>query len=144
MVALSQPFGRFYDRDSRGLHTARRPRARQTAAAAGRVGSGRRTLGGRASRGRYAQGVYTASKWPPNQQMCMHHELSYAHEVPSLMLFACLVAPAVGGATPLADGAAVFDALPRDLVERFERQGGGWLLIRNYNDDIGATVADVF
>jgi len=97
-----------------------------------------------ASRGRYAQGVYTASKWPPNQQMCMHHELSYAHEVPSLMLFACLVAPAVGGATPLADGAAVFDALPRDLVERFERQGGGWLLIRNYNDDIGATVADVF
>src|SRR2546428_10142776 len=27
-----------------------------------------------ASRGRYAQGVYTASKWPPNQQMCMHHE----------------------------------------------------------------------
>src|SRR6266545_8084969 len=78
-----------------------------------------------APRGRYAQGVYTASKWPPNQQMCMHHELSYLLEVPSLMLFACLVAPAVGGATPLADGAAVFDALPRDLVERFERQGGG-------------------
>ena len=45
-------------------------------------------------------------------------------------------------ATPLADGAAVLGALPRDLVERFERQG--WLLVRNYNDDIGATVADVF
>jgi alpha-ketoglutarate-dependent taurine dioxygenase len=74
--------------------------------------------------------------------MCVHHELSYAHEVPSLMLFACLVAPTSGGATPLADGTAVLDALPRDLVERFDRHG--WLLARNYNDDIGATVADAF
>ncbi len=95
-----------------------------------------------APRTRYAPGVYSATKWPPNQPMCVHHELSYASEVPSLMLFACLVAPTNGGATPLADGAAVLGALPRDLVERFERQG--WLLVRNYNDDIGATVADVF
>lgn len=97
-----------------------------------------------APRTRYAPGVYSATKWPPNQPMCVHHELSYAHEVPSLMLFACLVAPTDGGATPLADGAAVLDALPRDLVARFEREGGGWLLVRNYNDDIGASVADVF
>jgi alpha-ketoglutarate-dependent taurine dioxygenase len=95
-----------------------------------------------APRTRYAPGVYSATKWPPNQAMCVHHELSYALEVPSLMLFACLVAPTSGGATPLAEGAAVLDALPRDLVERFERQG--WLLVRNYNDDIGATVADVY
>ncbi len=97
---------------------------------------------GFAPRTRYAPGVYSATPWPPNQPMCVHHELSYALEVPSLMLFACLVAPDVGGATPLADGAAVLGALPRDLVERFERQG--WLLVRNYNDDIGASVADVF
>ena len=95
-----------------------------------------------APRTRYAPGVYSATKWPPNQPMCVHHELSYAHEVPTLMLFACLVAPKAGGATPLADGAAVLDALPPDLVERFERTG--WILIRNYNDDIGATVADAF
>jgi len=95
-----------------------------------------------APRARYALGVYSATKWPPNQPMCVHHELSYACEVPSLMLFACLVVPTNGGATPLADGAAVLGALPRDLVERFEREG--WLLVRNYNDDIGASVADVF
>src|SRR5205823_14007361 len=95
-----------------------------------------------APRTRYAPGVYSATKWPPNQPMCVHHELRYAYEVPSLMLFACLVTPAVGGATPLVDGAAVLGALPRDLVERFERQG--WLLVRNYNDDIGASIADVF
>jgi hypothetical protein len=90
----------------------------------------------------YAPGVYSATKWPPNQPMCVHHELSYASEVPSLMLFACLVAPEVGGATPIADGEAVLGGLPRDLVERFERQG--WLLVRNYNDDIGASFAEAF
>src|SRR5688500_13092002 len=46
-----------------------------------------------APRRRYAEGVYSSSKWPPNQPMCMHHELSYTLKPPSLMLFACLAAP---------------------------------------------------
>src|SRR5256886_3542827 len=91
-------------------------------------------------RRRYSPGVYSSSKWPPNQPMCMHHELSYTLEFPSLMLFACLAAPADGGATPLADSPAVLQALPTDLVERFERLG--WLLVRNYHDDIGASIAE--
>ena len=95
-----------------------------------------------APRQRYAQGVYSSSKWPPNQPMCMHHELSYALEPPGLMLFACLIAPTVGGATPIADSPTVLNALGADLVERFERLG--WLLIRNYNDDIGASFAEAF
>lgn len=95
-----------------------------------------------APRQRYEDGLYASSKWPPRQPMCMHHELSYALEFPSLMLFACLAAPSAGGATPLADAAAVLQALPTDLVERFERLG--WLLTRNYNGEIGASIADAF
>jgi TfdA family taurine catabolism dioxygenase TauD len=95
-----------------------------------------------APRASYAPGVYSSSKWPANQAMCMHHELSYALQVPSLMLFACLVAPTGGGATPVADASTVLDALPAELVERFERLG--WLLIRNYNDEIGASFAEAF
>jgi alpha-ketoglutarate-dependent taurine dioxygenase len=95
-----------------------------------------------APRRRYSPGVYSSSKWPPNQPMCVHHELSYGLEFPSLMLFACLVAATDGGATPVADSPAVLHALPTELVERFERVG--WLLIRNYNDDIGASVAEAF
>ncbi|TMH79844.1 MAG: TauD/TfdA family dioxygenase [Betaproteobacteria bacterium] len=72
----------------------------------------------------------------------MHHELSYTLDVPGLMLFACLVAPADAGATPVADSPAVLRELPADLVERFERVG--WLLVRNYNDEIGASVAEAF
>src|SRR5258708_34234511 len=30
-----------------------------------------------APRRHYADGVYSASMWPPNEHMCMHHELSY-------------------------------------------------------------------
>src|SRR5213594_998299 len=114
----------------------------QTEAVFRRLGSLMPEMEAFAPRRRYAQGVYSSSKWAPNQPMCMHHELSYALEPPSLMLFACLTAAASGGATPVADSPAVLDALPADLVERFERQG--WLLIRNYNDDIGASFAEAF
>ncbi|MFK0291839.1 TauD/TfdA family dioxygenase [Streptomyces sp. NPDC090442] len=95
-----------------------------------------------APRQTYEEGVYSSSKWPQNQPMCMHHELSYTLELPGLMLFACLNAPTSGGATGVADSAAVLNALPRRLVKRFERQG--WLLTRTYNEDIGASVAEAF
>jgi alpha-ketoglutarate-dependent taurine dioxygenase len=95
-----------------------------------------------APRHRHSQDVYSSSKWPPSQPMCMHHELSYAAEFPGLMLFACLVAPRGGGATLVADSTTVLHALPAELVKRFERVG--WLLIRNYNEDIGASIAEAF
>lgn len=95
-----------------------------------------------APRQRHSQGVYSSSKWPPNQQMCMHHELSYALETPGLMLFACLVPATNGGATPVADSPTVLNAVPAEVVERFEQLG--WLLIRNYNDDIGSSLTEAF
>lgn len=95
-----------------------------------------------AARTPHPGGLYSSTTWPANQPMCMHHELSYAAEFPGLMMFACLTAPTSGGATGVADAAAVLEALPRGLVERFEREG--WVLARNYNEDIGASVADAF
>jgi alpha-ketoglutarate-dependent taurine dioxygenase len=95
-----------------------------------------------ASRRAYPGGVYSASKWPPSQPMCMHHELSYTLEFPGLLLFACLAAATDGGATAVADSPTVLDALPTELIKRFEREG--WLLTRNYNEEIGASVAEAF
>jgi alpha-ketoglutarate-dependent taurine dioxygenase len=95
-----------------------------------------------ADRRAYADGVYSASKWPANQPMCMHHELSYLVEFPGLLLFACLSAATEGGATAVADSPTVLRALPAELVGRFEREG--WVLIRNYNEDIGASIAEAF
>jgi alpha-ketoglutarate-dependent taurine dioxygenase len=90
----------------------------------------------------YTDGVYSSATWPANQPMCMHHELSYRLEVPCLLLFACLAAPTRGGATAVSDSRTVLDALPKELTERFEREG--WLLTRSYNDEIGATLAEAF
>jgi alpha-ketoglutarate-dependent taurine dioxygenase len=95
-----------------------------------------------ASRRIYSDGVYSSATWPANQPMCMHHELSYTLEFPGLMLFACLSAPTRGGATAVADSRAVLNALPAELVTRFERDG--WMLTRSYNDEIGASVAEAF
>ncbi|MGW1025343.1 TauD/TfdA family dioxygenase [Streptomyces sp. NPDC002577] len=95
-----------------------------------------------APRQTYADGVYSSAQWPPNQPMCMHHELSYTLDFPGLMMFACLTAPTAGGATGVADAAAVLDALPAELTQRFEREG--WLLTRSYNDEIGSSVAEAF
>ncbi|WP_327321415.1 TauD/TfdA family dioxygenase [Streptomyces sp. NBC_01210] len=95
-----------------------------------------------APRQTYSEGVYSSSQWPPNQPMCMHHELSYRLEFPGLMLFACIGAPTEGGATAVADSPTVLDALPTELTERFEREG--WLLTRSYNDEIGASLAEAF
>jgi len=95
-----------------------------------------------APREAYSGGVYSSTKWPSNQRMCMHHELSYTLEFPGVMMFACLTAPTGGGATAVADSPSVLDALPADLVTRFEREG--WLLTRNYNDEIGASYAEAF
>jgi hypothetical protein len=72
----------------------------------------------------------------------MHHEMSYSLEFPTLMMFACLQAPSSGGATAVADAPSVLEALPAALVQRFEQQG--WLLVRNYNEDIGASYAEAF
>lgn len=96
-----------------------------------------------AAREKYADGIYAPSAWPPNQPMCMHHELSYAAEFPGLMLFACLTPATTGGATGVADAATVLEALPEDLVRHCEEDG--WMLeIRNYNDEIGVSFADAF
>jgi alpha-ketoglutarate-dependent taurine dioxygenase len=90
----------------------------------------------------YSDGVYSSATWPANQPMCMHHELSYTLEFPGLMLFACLRPPTDGGATAVADSRRVLDALPTELTDRFERDG--WLLTRNYNDEVGSSIAEAF
>jgi alpha-ketoglutarate-dependent taurine dioxygenase len=95
-----------------------------------------------AARTRYGETLYSASKWPPSQPMCLHHGLSYALRFPSLLLFACLAAPSEGGATLLADSTLLLDMLPSGLVARFEREG--WLLVRHYNGEVGPTLAQAF
>ncbi|MEV4739348.1 TauD/TfdA family dioxygenase [Streptomyces sp. NPDC049555] len=92
----------------------------------------RRDLGG---------GVHSGSEWPHDEPMCMHHELSYAAEVPATAVFGCLTAPADGGATAVADSQEVLRALPAEVVEPFRRLG--WLLKRAYHE-VGVAWTEAF
>ncbi|GAA2352690.1 amino acid adenylation domain-containing protein [Streptomyces violaceusniger] len=89
----------------------------------------------------HAPGLYSGSHWPADDQMCMHHELSYAATVPATLLFGCLTAPDSGGRTLVADSQQVLAALPPGLVAPFERHG--WLLRRMYHD-VGVAWTDAF
>ncbi|WP_069744386.1 amino acid adenylation domain-containing protein [Streptomyces sp. EN23] len=97
---------------------------------------------GFATRRVLADGVHSSSEWPAEQPMCMHHELSYAREVPGTLIFACLTAPSSGGVTAVADSQEVLDALPAGLVDRFENEG--WLVDRNYTGLAGISLAAAF
>lgn len=96
---------------------------------------------GFAPRTAYPGGVYSSSHWPPDEPMCMHHELSYAAEPPGTILFACLTAPSSGGRTAVADSQRVLRSLAPDLVAPFERDG--WLLTRRYHE-VGVQWQDAF
>ena len=95
-----------------------------------------------APRQAHGGGVYSSTKWPANQQMCMHHEMSYTLQFPGTMMFSCLTAPAQGGATAVVDSPTVLDALPRPLADRFAREG--WMLTRTYGEEIGADWTEAF
>ncbi|WP_228771800.1 TauD/TfdA family dioxygenase [Actinokineospora iranica] len=87
-------------------------------------------------------GLYSATKWPADQPMCMHHELSYSTAFPETLLLGCVRAPSSGGETALADAADVFDALPDDIREPFSEHG--WILVRNYGELLGVDWREAF
>ena len=80
----------------------------------------------------YGNGVFSSTDLPPAQSIRMHNENSYTLTFPGLLLFACLIAPEEGGATPTADCRKVLAALPTALVERMK--SSGWTLTRNYSE----------
>ncbi|MEV6116044.1 TauD/TfdA family dioxygenase [Streptomyces sp. NPDC052109] len=86
--------------------------------------------------------LYSSTEWPPDQPMCMHHELSYSLRVPSRQVFVCLTAPATGGAVALADGAAVLRDLPAGLADRAQRHG--WELLRTLGGPVGVDWQSAF
>ena len=79
----------------------------------------------------FGNGVFSSTDLPPDQAIRMHNENSYTLTFPRLLLFACLIAPAEGGATPVADCRKVLRELPPPLVARMK--AAGWTLTRNYS-----------
>jgi alpha-ketoglutarate-dependent taurine dioxygenase len=89
---------------------------------------------GNSPRTRVGDNIYTSTEYPPEFDISMHSELSYAASWPARLLFFCEVAPATGGATPLADGCRWLCSLDRDVRDAFS---GGICYIQNLHDGRG-------
>jgi alpha-ketoglutarate-dependent taurine dioxygenase len=79
--------------------------------------------GGTSPRTRLEDGVYTSTEYPNQLEISLHNEMSYSRRAPEFIFFACVVAPASAGQTPIADCRRVLARLPEELVSQFERRG---------------------
>jgi len=71
--------------------------------------------------------VYEASRYPPREHLPIHSETCYLRRFPRRLVFACPQPARRGGETTLADNRAVLAALPRELRERFQARGVGYV-----------------
>jgi alpha-ketoglutarate-dependent taurine dioxygenase len=86
--------------------------------------------------------VYTSTDYPPDEEIFLHNENSYQAIWPMVLFFHCLRPPSSQGATPLASTREVHDTLDPSVREEFERRG--WMVVRNYDDDLGMPWREAF
>ena len=89
-------------------------------------GHGERLLsyaGGNSPRVRVRGHVYTSTEYPRQQEISLHHELSYAARWPRCLFFYSARVADEGGETTIASGRRVTQRLPPRLVEHFAERG---------------------
>jgi alpha-ketoglutarate-dependent taurine dioxygenase len=79
--------------------------------------------GGNTPRTLVTDGVFTSTEYPPEYDISLHNELSYAARWPDRLYFCCLVPAETGGATPVCDGRALLADLDPAVRERFNTRG---------------------
>jgi len=93
-------------------------------------------------RSEVGQGIYTSTDHPADQVIHFHNEQSYTKSWPMKLWFFCLTPAKQGGATPIADGRKILNALDPKIRERFlERKV---MYVRNYGDGMGLSWQTAF
>lgn len=86
--------------------------------------------------------IYTSTDYPPDQPIFLHNEQSYNRIFPRKIMFFCVTAAEVGGATPIADCRRVLARIPAEIRDKFERLG--YCYVRNFGDGFGLTWQEAF
>ena|SRR3990167_650800 len=73
--------------------------------------------------------VYTATDYPPEQEIILHNESSFAAKFPMRIFFSCIEAAEKGGETPIADVRRVYEQIDPSIRKPFEEKGV--LYVRN-------------
>lgn len=99
-------------------------------------------LEGSSPRHEVADRVYTSTDYPARHRIPLHNELSYSNTFPLRIFFHCVVPPASGGATPLADSRKVYQRISPAVRQRLEETG--YLYVRHFGGDIGIGWREAF
>jgi len=96
-----------------------------------------RYMEGATPRKALGDGVFTSTEFPPEHAIALHNENSYVMTWPMKICFCCVVAPEVGGETPIGDVRGVLGRISVDVRRRFEEKG--YMLARNFSEHLGLT-----
>ena len=86
--------------------------------------------------------IYSSTEYPAHQLIPLHNELAYARSWPMKLWFFCVQRAPQGGETPIADSRRVYERIPAEIREEFERKGV--MYVRNYGDGLDLSWHDVF
>lgn len=80
-------------------------------------------IGGDSPRTKVKDGVYTSTEAPPSIKIPLHNELSFVKNYPKYICFYCVTPSPVGGATILGDSRKIYQAIDKDVKDRFMKRG---------------------
>jgi alpha-ketoglutarate-dependent taurine dioxygenase len=86
--------------------------------------------------------IFTATEYPPAQEIPLHNENAYQREWPLKIALCCLTPATKGGETPIADMQAVTAAIGPQLVNKFAQRGVRY--VRHYRPYIDVPWQTVF
>ena len=86
--------------------------------------------------------VFTATEYPPSQEIALHCENSYQLDWPMKIAFCCLIPPTGGGETPIADMRQITYEIGDELLDRFESRQVRY--VRHYRPHIDLPWETVF
>lgn len=93
-------------------------------------------------RSRVSGNIYTSTDYPASQSIPLHNEMAYTRHWPMKIAFHCVKSAEVGGETPIADSAKVFERIPPRIREQFIQKKV--MYVRNYGERLDLPWQEVF
>ena len=86
---------------------------------------------GSTPRTQISNGIFTASEYPPSEEIALHSENSYQREWPLKLIFCCVTPATSGGETPIGDLRRITTLIDKAVLEEFTQRGVRY--VRNYS-----------
>jgi len=86
--------------------------------------------------------IYTSTEYPAHQSIPLHNEHAYSRKWPMKLWFFSMQVADDGGETPIADSRKIYQSIPKEIRECFERKG--LMYVRNYGSGLDLAWEDVF